>query len=68
MEKYGVSKEELREDLINEEYTLMVKLSEHIGRHNKTAAEDDDAHRIESRLQSVRDKLLEIEIKKSREK
>jgi len=58
MEKYGVSKEVLHEDLRNEEATLMQQLQNILFDGEKTAT---DRSRLETRLQNIRSKLSELD-------
>ena len=62
MEKYGVNKEILHEELRNEEARLMMEMSSALQDHTKT---DSDRSRIEQRLQQVRSKLTELDLGKN---
>lgn len=62
MEKYGVNKEILHEDLRNEEAKLMMEMSSAIQDSTKTAS---DRSRIEQRLQQVRSKITELDLGKN---
>jgi hypothetical protein len=63
MEKYGVGGDELTLALRNEEAELMQKMAGLMSRHTKTAAEEAEAQRVQARLQEVRGKLTEIDLK-----
>lgn len=60
MEKYGVQKEILHEELRNREAVLMQKMQQ--ARLTKTASEQAN---IEQELQSVRNKLTELDLGKT---
>ncbi len=62
MEKYGVNREILHEELRNEEARLMMEMSSALQDHTKTAS---DRSRIEQRLQQVRSKLTELDLGKN---
>jgi len=62
MEKYGVNKEILHEDLRNEEAKLMMEMSSALQDNTKTAS---DRSRIEQRLQQVRSKITELDLGKN---
>lgn len=61
MEKYGVQKDVLHEDLRNEEGRLMMEMQRTMRDNTKTAS---DRNVIEQRLQSVRSKLTELDLGK----
>lgn len=65
MEKYGVGGDELTLALRNEEGELMTKIGGFMARHTKTASEEAELQRAQSRLAEVRHKLTEIDLKKS---
>lgn len=65
MEKFGVGGDELTLALRNEEAELMRKTAGFMSKHTKTAAEESESQRVNSRLQEVRQKLTEIDLKKS---
>ena len=60
MEKYGVKSDILYTDLRDEEAQLMTKMSEIMANPTKTA---EDISSIERRLQEVRRKLTELDLK-----
>lgn len=60
MEKLGVKKEILHEDLRNEEASLMQQLQKIMSDPTKTAS---DKSGIELRLNQVRNKLTELDLK-----
>lgn len=60
MEKLGVRKEILHEDLRNEEANLMQQLQKIMSDPTKTAS---DRSSIELRLNQVRNKLTELDLK-----
>jgi ABC-type phosphate transport system auxiliary subunit len=62
VEKYGVNKEILHEELRNEEARLMMEMSSALQDHTKTAS---DRSRIEQKLQQVRSKLTELDLGKN---
>lgn len=62
MEKYGVNREILHEELRNEEARLMMEMSSALQDHTKTAS---DRSRIEQKLQRVRSKLTELDLGKN---
>lgn len=64
MDKYAVSNDDLREDLINEEHTLMVQLSDMLTKNQKTAQENTKTSDLQARLNAVRDKICELDIPK----
>jgi hypothetical protein len=64
MEKYGIEQDELTLALRNEEAELMGKMASLMSRHQKTAAEESEAQRVQSRLLDVRQKLTEHDLKK----
>lgn len=61
MEKYGVSKEHLLEDLRNEESKLM---TEKMGSLQKKASNTSG---LDARLQQVREKITELDLGKGEE-
>jgi hypothetical protein len=61
MEKYGVQKDILHEDLRNEEGRLMMEMQRTLRDNTKTAS---DRNSIEQKLQSVRSKLTELDLGK----
>lgn len=63
MEKYGVGGDELTIALRNEEADLMGKMAGFLARHTKTAAEEAESQRVQARLQEVRQKLTEHDLK-----
>lgn len=65
MEKYGVENDALIDGLINEEHQLMREISQYMS-GRKTAGEENNFLQAQNRLQSVRDKIMEIDMKKGR--
>lgn len=63
MEKFGVGGDELTLALRNEEAELMSKVAGLVSRHTKTGSEEAESQRVQSRLQEVRQKLTEIDLK-----
>jgi len=63
MEKFGIGGDELTLALRDEEAQLMQKVASFMSSSEKTAAEAEDYRRAESRLQQVRAKLTEIDMK-----
>lgn len=63
MEKYGVGGDELTLGLRDEETQLMQKMAGFMGKLTKTAAEESESQRVQSRLTEVRQKLTEIDLK-----
>lgn len=63
MEKYAVQDDDLIEGLRNEEHELMLKMSDHMMGGEKTAEQEQDYQRAHSRLQSVRNKITEHDLK-----
>lgn len=63
MEKYGVNKEILHEELRNEESRLMMEMQRSLSDHTKTA---QDRGAVESKLQAVRQKLTELDLGRSK--
>lgn len=61
MEKYGVNKEILHEELRAEESRLMVEMQRALQDHTKTAA---DRSSLENKLQAIRSKLTELDLGK----
>lgn len=61
MEKYGVNKEILHEELRSEESRLMIEMQRSLQDNTKTAA---DRASLENRLQAVRQKLTELDLGK----
>ena len=64
MEKYAVNSQDLREDLINEEHTLMLRLSDTLIKNHKTAQENNQIMDLQARLNAVREKIYELDISK----
>ena len=62
MEKLGVQREILYSDLRDEEAQLMQKMQEAMFDGEKTA---EDKNRLEVRLQQVRQKITELDLKNS---
>lgn len=62
MEKYGVNKEILHEELRNEEAQLMMEMQRALTDNTKTAS---DRSKIEQKLQAVRAKLTELDLRKN---
>jgi len=65
MEKVGVAKEDLIQGLRDEEGKLMAKIAAYMSNPMKTAAEDEKYEELQSRLQLVREKITEHDLKKS---
>lgn len=63
MDKYSQDDESLRLGLIDEESQLMRKMGGFMSSMEKTAEEERDMQRTESRLQQVRAKITEIDTK-----
>lgn len=63
MEKFGVSQDGLLNSLRDEEAQLMQKMSAHMMTREKTAAEEGECQALETRLQGVRAKISEIDLK-----
>jgi len=66
MEKYAVQDEDLIEGLRNEEHDLMLKVSKYMNILEKTADEESDFRGSQGRLQRIRDKITEYDLKKTR--
>lgn len=64
MEKYAVQDDDLIEGLRNEEHELMLKMSSHMMGGEKTAEQEQDYQKAQNRLQSVRSKITEHDLKK----
>ena len=64
MEKYGVADEDMITGLRDEEHSLMLRMSQHMLMQEKTAADTNDLHMTESRLQAIRAKITEHDLKK----
>lgn len=64
MEKYSALNEDLIEGLRNEEHALMLQISRYMSLQEKTAQEDDEYRRTQARLQHIRDKITELDLKK----
>jgi len=64
MEKYGVADDDLISGLRDEEHQLMLKVLHHMHGGEKTASEEDDYRGAESRLQQVRQRITEHDLKK----
>lgn len=66
MEKYGVQEDDLISGLRDEEHQLMVEITSYMTGGEKTATEEATFRRRQSRLQIVRDKITEHDLKKFR--
>jgi len=66
MEKYGVQEDDLISGLREEEHILMGEMAEYMIGGEKTATEESAFRRHQSRLQNVRDKITEHDLKKFR--
>jgi len=64
MDKYAVEDDDLIEGLRNEEHDLMLKVSKYMSLQEKTAQEDSEFRSTQNRLQNVRDKITEHDLKK----
>jgi len=64
MEKFGVADDDLISGLRDEEHQLMLNVMDHMNGGEKTAAEESEYKRYESRLQQVRQKITEHDLKK----
>ena len=64
MEKFGVQEDDLISGLRDEEHDLMLIVSKHMSSGEKTAAEERDFQRTQNRLQNVRDKITDHDMKK----
>lgn len=64
MDKYAIQDEDLVEGLRNEEHDLMLKVSNYMNILEKTGQEEADFRNAQSRLQRIRDKVTEYDLKK----
>lgn len=64
MEKYGALNEDLLDGLRNEEHDLMLKVSRYMSIQEKTAQENSEYNNTQNRLQQIRDKITELDLKK----
>lgn len=67
MEKYGVQEDDMISGLRNEEHELMSKMSGYMANMDKTASEESDMQRTQSRLVAIRDRITAHDLKISRE-
>lgn len=65
MEKFGVNDSDLIEGLRNEEHNLMLEVAQYMNVMEKTAEEERSFKRAQARLQQVRDKITEHDLKKT---
>ena len=63
MEKYAVQDIDLLGGLRDEEHNLMLEVSRHMSGY-KTAEDNQKFDSLQNRLQSVRDKITEMDLKK----
>lgn len=68
MEKYGVQEDHLISGLRDEEHNLMLKVSSYMSSGEKNAAEEREQLQIQTRLQAVRDRITEHDLKKMKER
>lgn len=61
MEKYAVDNQDLIDGLRNEEHELMIEVSHYMS-GQKTADDEQRFSRAQTRLQSIRDKITEIDL------
>lgn len=61
MEKYAVDNQDLIDGLRNEEHELMIEISHYMS-GQKTADDEQRFSRAQTRLQSIRDKITEIDL------
>lgn len=64
MEKYGVADDDMIRGLRDEEHNLMLRMSQHMLMQEKNASDTNDLHMTESRLQDIRAKITEHDLKK----
>lgn len=64
MEKFGIADDDLISGLRDEEHNLMVEVGRHMSIQEKSASENMEYQRLQSRLQQVRDKITEHDLKK----
>lgn len=67
MEKYAILEEDLISGLRSEEHDLMRKISSYMGMQEKTAQQEADFRSTMSRLQTVRDKITDHDLKRIKE-
>jgi len=65
MEKYGVENDALVDGLRNEEHLLMREISQYMS-GRKTAGEENNFLHAQNRLQAIRDKIMDLDMKKGR--
>jgi hypothetical protein len=63
MDKYSQDDATLRDNLINEEHSLMSKMSRYMSSQEKTAEEQGDMDRTNMRLLQVRARISELDNK-----
>jgi hypothetical protein len=61
MEKYAVEDKDLIDGLRNEEHELMIEVSHYMS-GQKTADDEQRFSRAQTRLQSIRDKITEVDL------
>lgn len=66
MEKFAVRDDDLIEGLRNEEHELMLKVAGHMIGIEKTAEQERDYQSAQNRLQMIRDKITDHDLKKTR--
>lgn len=64
MEKYGIAEEDLIQNLRDEEGRLMAKMASYMSSPIKTAEEEQSYSEIQSRLQHIRQKITDYDLKK----
>lgn len=66
MEKYAVEDNVLIDGLRDEEHQLMLKVASHMSRGEKNAADESEYNRAEARLQQIRGKITEHDLRKKK--